>query len=46
MQPLTYDPQHVKGMSEKPIVSHFENNYAGAVKRFNPITEQLAGLRE
>jgi Fe-Mn family superoxide dismutase len=44
MKPLGCDPQHVKGMSEKLIVSHYENNYGGAVKRLNLITEQLAGL--
>jgi len=42
MKPLGCDPQHVKGMSEKLIVSHYENNYGGAVKRLNLITEQLA----
>jgi Fe-Mn family superoxide dismutase len=31
-------------MSEKLIVSHYENNYSGAVKRLNLIVEQLAGL--
>jgi superoxide dismutase, Fe-Mn family len=44
MKPLGCDPQHVKGMSEKLIVSHYENNYGGAVKRLNLITEQLAGV--
>ena len=44
MKPLGCDPQHVEGMSEKLIVSHYENNYGGAVKRLNLITEQLAGL--
>jgi superoxide dismutase, Fe-Mn family len=44
MKPLGCDPQHVKGMSEKLIVSHYENNYGGAVKRLNLISEQLAGL--
>jgi superoxide dismutase, Fe-Mn family len=44
MKPLGCDPQHIKGMSEKLIVSHYENNYGGAVKRLNLITEQLAGL--
>ena len=44
MKPLGCDPQHVKGMSEKLIVSHYENNYGGAVKRLNLITERLAGL--
>jgi Fe-Mn family superoxide dismutase len=44
MKPLGCDPQHVKGMSERLIVSHYENNYGGAVKRLNLITEQLAEL--
>ena len=44
MKPLGCDPQHVKGMSEKLIVSHYENNYGGAVKRLNLIAEQVAGL--
>lgn len=44
LKPLGCDPQHIKGMSDKLIVSHYENNYGGAVKRLNLITEQLAGL--
>src|SRR5262245_44339086 len=44
MKPLGCDPQRVKGMSEKLIVSHYENNYGGAVKRLNLISEQLAEL--
>jgi superoxide dismutase, Fe-Mn family len=44
MKPLGCDPQRIKGMSEKLIVSHYENNYGGAVKRLNVIQEQLAGL--
>ena len=44
MKPLGCDPQHVTGMSEKLIVSHYENNYGGAVKRLNLIVEQLAGV--
>ena len=31
-------------MSERLIISHYENNYGGAVKRLNLIEEQLAGL--
>jgi Fe-Mn family superoxide dismutase len=34
----------VKGLSEKLLVSHYENNYSGAVKRLNAITAQLAAL--
>lgn len=44
MKPLGCDPGRLKGLSEKLIVSHYENNYGGAVKRLNAITEQLAAL--
>jgi hypothetical protein len=46
IKPLGCDPQHVKGMSEKLIVSHYENNYGGAVKRLNLITEQCPQLSD
>src|SRR5256884_5587083 len=41
---LACDPTRIKAMSEKLIVSHYENNYGGAVRRLNAIAEQLAGL--
>lgn len=41
---LPFDPAKIKGLSEKLLVSHWENNYSGAVKRLNAITAQLAGL--
>ena len=41
---LRCDPTKLKGLSEKLIVSHYENKYGGAVKRLNAITEQLAAL--
>jgi superoxide dismutase, Fe-Mn family len=41
---LACDPTRIKGMSEKLIVSHYENNYGGAVNRLNAITAQLAEL--
>jgi Fe-Mn family superoxide dismutase len=41
---LSCDPARIKGMSERLIVSHYENNYGGAVKRLNLIEEQLAEL--
>src|SRR5436305_7343427 len=44
VKPLACDPTRIKGMSEKLIVSHYENNYGGAVRRLNGITEQLAAL--
>ncbi|HLN98845.1 MAG TPA: hypothetical protein VK208_10320, partial [Pyrinomonadaceae bacterium] len=44
IKPLSCNPSQLKGLSEKLIVSHYENNYTGAVKRLNAITEQLAVL--
>jgi Fe-Mn family superoxide dismutase len=44
VKPLACDPRRIKGMSEKLLVSHHENNYCGAVRRLNAITEQLAAL--
>lgn len=44
IKPLSCDPARIKGMSEPLIISHYENNYSGAVKRLNLIDEQLAGL--
>src|SRR6266403_1381360 len=44
MKPLGCDPARIKGMSERMIISHYENNYGGAVKRLNLIGEKLAGL--
>jgi Fe-Mn family superoxide dismutase len=44
IKPLRCDPAKLEGLSEKPIVSHYENNYGGAVKRLNVISEQLAAL--
>jgi Fe-Mn family superoxide dismutase len=44
MKPLACDPARLPGLSEKLIVSHYENNYGGAVKRLNAITGQFAGI--
>jgi Fe-Mn family superoxide dismutase len=44
MKPLSCDPTKLNGLSEKLIVSHYENNYGGAVKRLNAISAQLAEL--
>ncbi|SEP33415.1 superoxide dismutase, Fe-Mn family [Rhodospirillales bacterium URHD0017] len=41
---LPFDPAKIKGLSEKLLVSHYENNYSGAVKRLNAISAQLASL--
>lgn len=44
MKPLACDPARLAGLSEKLIVSHYENNYGGAVKRLNAITAEFAAL--
>jgi Fe-Mn family superoxide dismutase len=43
-KPLTIDPKSINGISEKVLMSHYENNYVGAVKRLNAIGMQLAEL--
>lgn len=44
VKPLPFDPKSIKGLSEKILVSHHDNNYAGAVKRLNAISAQFAAL--
>ncbi len=43
-QPLTFDPAKLKGLSEKLIRSHHENNYGGAVKALNAVELRLAAM--
>src|SRR5207244_11027055 len=43
-KPMPFDPKSISGISEKVLVSHYENNYVGAVKRLNVIGTQLAEL--
>jgi Fe-Mn family superoxide dismutase len=40
--PLPFAPAKLKGISEKLIVSHHDNNYAGAVKNLNKLEGDLA----
>lgn len=40
--PLPFDAKSLKGISEKLIQSHWENNYSGAVKALNTIRSRLA----
>ena len=40
-KPLSLDPKAIKGISEKVLVSHYENNYVGSVKRLTAISAQL-----
>lgn len=44
IKPLPFDPKSIKGLSQKILVSHHDNNYAGAVKRLNAIAAQWATL--
>src|ERR1700704_2579088 len=44
IKPFSLDPKSVKGISEKILISLYENNYVGAVKRLNAIATQLAEL--
>lgn len=41
---LSFDPKRLHGLSERLIMSHYENNYGGAVKRLNSIASKLAEL--
>ena len=41
VHPLPFDPRKLHGLSEKLLVSHHDNNYAGAVKNLNKVEEEL-----
>ena len=43
-QALRFDPAKLKGLSEKLIKSHWENNYGGAVKALNTVEQRLASM--
>jgi len=40
--PLPFDPKRLPGLSERLLVSHHDNNYAGAVKNLNAVELELA----
>src|SRR6516165_9579206 len=44
VRPLLLKPQWMNGLSERLLVSHYENNYGGALRRLNAIRERLATL--
>jgi len=44
IKPLNFNPKTLNGISEKVIVSHHDNNYAGAVKKLNLIQKQILAL--
>lgn len=43
-KPLPFDPAKLKGLSEKLIRSHHENNYGGAVKALNAVEQRLEAM--
>ena len=44
IKPLPFDPKSIKGLSERILVSHHDNNYAGAVRRLNAIQGHFRAL--
>src|SRR5437867_6915423 len=42
--PIAVRPWTLNGMSERLIVSHYENNYGGAVRTLNAVRRELAAL--
>ncbi len=43
-KPLTFDPAKLKGLSERLIRSHWENNYGGSVKALNAVEQRLDAM--
>ncbi len=43
-KPLPFDATKLKGISEKLIKSHWENNYGGAVKALNAVEQRLGAM--
>src|SRR3954468_3836779 len=43
-RPLPFDPARLKGLSEKLIRSHWENNYGGAIKALNAVEQRLNAM--
>ena len=44
IRPFLLKPQWMNGLSERLLVSHYENNYGGALRRLNAIKARLATL--
>src|SRR3954470_11883991 len=42
--PLPFKPHRLEGLSDRLLVSHYENNYGGAVRRLNAIEHRLEDL--
>ena len=44
VRPLLFKPHRLNGLSDKLLISHYENNYGGALRRLNAIQAKLATL--
>ena len=44
VRPLLLKPQWMNGLSERLLMSHYVNNYGGALRRLNAIRARLAAL--
>jgi len=44
VRPLLLKPQYMNGLSERLLVSHYVNNYGGALRRLNAIRTRLGGV--
>ena len=43
-RPLSFDPAKLKGLSEKLVRSHWENNYGGSVRALNTLETRLDAM--
>ncbi|HLQ39238.1 MAG TPA: Fe-Mn family superoxide dismutase [Planctomycetota bacterium] len=46
IKPLPFDPTKLRGLSDKLLVSHHDNNYGGAVKNLNKVEAELANVNK
>jgi superoxide dismutase, Fe-Mn family len=44
VRPLLLKPQYMNGLSERLLVSHYVNNYGGALRRLNAIRTRLGAV--
>ena len=42
LKPLPFDPAKLKGLSERLLKSHWENNYGGSVRALAAVKQRLA----
>jgi len=44
VRPLPFKPHRLEGLSERLLVSHYENNYGGALRRLNAIEARMEAI--